>query len=276
MTKVRFTGKERDAETGLDYFGARYMAAGTGRFTSPDEAGPDIANPQTFNKYRYALNNPLRYIDPTGLYEEDVHRDLTVALAMAAGISAPVATRIGAGDQGVDDNAATSPMGMSPFGESVGIRANFHFTTVARRDALYAGFERSGSPEELGVFFHAQQDSFSHEGFGPRFGHLSAGHAPDWTFTNPERSDRMALDTFMRLSTAKSRLGESYKGLDYNVISPYVQSFNRARTRPEKQRFLQQIRNLAQRNTEYQKRREKEKTRTGACPAEFADCSERK
>ena len=34
---VKFTGKERDAETGLDYFGARYMSSAQGRFASPDE-----------------------------------------------------------------------------------------------------------------------------------------------------------------------------------------------------------------------------------------------
>jgi RHS repeat-associated protein len=34
---TRFTGKERDAETGLDYFGARYLSSAQGRFTSPDE-----------------------------------------------------------------------------------------------------------------------------------------------------------------------------------------------------------------------------------------------
>ena len=34
--RSRFTGRERDAETGLDYFGARYMSAAQGRFTSPD------------------------------------------------------------------------------------------------------------------------------------------------------------------------------------------------------------------------------------------------
>jgi len=67
----KFTGKERDAESGLDYFGARYFSGAQGRFTSPDpllNAGrPD--NPQTWNKYAYTLNNPLKYTDPTGLYE---------------------------------------------------------------------------------------------------------------------------------------------------------------------------------------------------------------
>jgi RHS repeat-associated protein len=169
----KFTGQERD-ETKLDFFGARYMSAAQGRFTSPDLAGPDLTNPQTLNKYRYALNNPLRYVDPNGLYEEDVHRDLTVALAMAAGISASIATRIGSANQGVDDNPATSPMGLSPFGQAVQIREDFHFTSQARRVDLYSAFEESGRPEDLGIFFHAQQDSYSHAGFGPRFGHLAA------------------------------------------------------------------------------------------------------
>ena len=75
--KQKFTSKERDAETGLDYFGARYMSSAPGRFMSPDVAGPDLTNPQTLNKYRYALNNPLRYADRNGLYEQDVHFDLT-------------------------------------------------------------------------------------------------------------------------------------------------------------------------------------------------------
>jgi RHS repeat-associated protein len=64
-----FTGKERDAETGLDYFGARYFSAAQGRFTSPDpvffQAGM-LTDPQRFNLYAYVRNNPLRYVDPKG------------------------------------------------------------------------------------------------------------------------------------------------------------------------------------------------------------------
>jgi RHS repeat-associated protein len=69
MTR-QFTGKERDAESGNDYFGARYYASTMGRFLSPDpllnSGRPD--NPQTWNRYAYGLNNPLRNFDPTGLY----------------------------------------------------------------------------------------------------------------------------------------------------------------------------------------------------------------
>ena len=67
--RVKFTGKERDSETGLDYFGARYLAGGMGRFTTPDPLGASAkaSNPQTWNRYAYTLNNPLRYVDPDGL-----------------------------------------------------------------------------------------------------------------------------------------------------------------------------------------------------------------
>jgi RHS repeat-associated protein len=66
--RLKFTGKERDAETGLDYFGARYFSSAQGRFTSPDAPliGQHPSNPQSWNLYSYNLNNPLRFVDPTG------------------------------------------------------------------------------------------------------------------------------------------------------------------------------------------------------------------
>jgi RHS repeat-associated protein len=70
VTTNKFTGKERDAETGLDYFGARYLSSAQGRFTSPDEPllDQDAADPQTWNLYAYGRNNPLRFVDVQGNY----------------------------------------------------------------------------------------------------------------------------------------------------------------------------------------------------------------
>jgi len=67
--RQQFTGYERDDETGLDFAQARYFASQQGRFTSVDpllESGITV-NPKTWNRYAYALNNPLRFTDPTGL-----------------------------------------------------------------------------------------------------------------------------------------------------------------------------------------------------------------
>jgi RHS repeat-associated protein len=65
-TLHHFTGKERDAESGLDNFGARYFGSSMGRFMSPDSFGGHYTDPQTLNRYSYVRNNPLRYTDPTG------------------------------------------------------------------------------------------------------------------------------------------------------------------------------------------------------------------
>jgi RHS repeat-associated protein len=67
---THFTGKERDVETGNDYFGARYYGASTSRFMSPDPLFVNLRrlnDPQQLNLYSYVRNNPLRYTDPTGL-----------------------------------------------------------------------------------------------------------------------------------------------------------------------------------------------------------------
>lgn len=65
----QFTSKERDTETGLDYFGARYYGSVQGRFASPDPlvlSRKRQLNPQLWNSYSYVGNNPLSFVDPTG------------------------------------------------------------------------------------------------------------------------------------------------------------------------------------------------------------------
>jgi RHS repeat-associated protein len=64
----KFTGQERDEETGFDFFQARYFCGAQGRFNSPDpgNAGANVYNPQSWNGYSYVLNNPLSLVDPTG------------------------------------------------------------------------------------------------------------------------------------------------------------------------------------------------------------------
>jgi RHS repeat-associated protein len=75
VSEQHFTGKERDAESGLDYFGARYYASSAGHWMSPDwsakiEPVPyaKLANPQSLNLYSYVENNPITGSDPDGHY----------------------------------------------------------------------------------------------------------------------------------------------------------------------------------------------------------------
>ncbi len=67
--RQKFTGYERDDETKLDYAQARYYTNVQGRFTSIDPlpASAKPGQPQSWNRYTYALNNPLAFVDPSGL-----------------------------------------------------------------------------------------------------------------------------------------------------------------------------------------------------------------
>jgi RHS repeat-associated protein len=73
---IQFTGKERDTESGLDDFGARYYSSAMGRFMSPDSFGGHLEDPQTLNRYSYVGNNPLSRTDPDG---HDFYLGCTVA-----------------------------------------------------------------------------------------------------------------------------------------------------------------------------------------------------
>lgn len=91
----KFTGKEHDAETELEYFGARHYGATVARFMSPDVPFMDqhSNDPQSWNLYSYARNNPLFYTDPTGncVMNEDAGQDTPVACPDVA--SGPAAAR---------------------------------------------------------------------------------------------------------------------------------------------------------------------------------------
>ena len=88
-TEHHFTGKERDSESGNDYFGARYYASSVGRFMSPDpisRSSAHLDNPQRWNEYAYALNNPLINVDVDGRFSTDGHTDITTAGFRRAGM----------------------------------------------------------------------------------------------------------------------------------------------------------------------------------------------
>ncbi len=77
LKRYRYTGKERDEETGLYYHGARYYVPWLGRWTSCDPAGmTDGANPHV-----YARNNPVRLVDPNGAEDEPWYEQTGAFLA---------------------------------------------------------------------------------------------------------------------------------------------------------------------------------------------------
>ena len=67
--KRKFSDKERDEETGLDYFGARDYASGIYRWLSVDPIRTQKTQPCQWNLYSYCHNNPITYLDPNGKIE---------------------------------------------------------------------------------------------------------------------------------------------------------------------------------------------------------------
>jgi RHS repeat-associated protein len=93
----KFTAKERDSESGLDNFGARYNASSIGRFMSPDPKNPSfrhLVSPQKWNKYGYVLNNPLALTDPNGFEEQSFLQKLASIFYVKGSVG--VAVEIGA------------------------------------------------------------------------------------------------------------------------------------------------------------------------------------
>jgi RHS repeat-associated protein len=79
--ELKFTGKRRDTESQLDYFGARYYSNVFGRFLTPDWATKavsvpyaDFNNPQSLNLYGYVNNNPIGHVDKDG-HSSDADKD---------------------------------------------------------------------------------------------------------------------------------------------------------------------------------------------------------
>src|ERR1700733_5752337 len=75
----KFTGKERDSESNLDNFGARYDSSVLGRFMSPDPIHlmkEKLTDPQQWNMYSYVRNSPLKMVDANGKWPTDIHNQI--------------------------------------------------------------------------------------------------------------------------------------------------------------------------------------------------------
>ena len=160
MNQRRFTGKERDRETGFDYFGARYYSAEVGRFTSVDPATTleeNLLDPQRWNRYAYGRNNPLRYADPDGRIIDTIADiafigydlfDIGRSLLRGEGISG---TQLGA--LGTDVVAAAIPLATGAgFGVRAAAKAEHAATEAARAgEALVTANRARGLESEARI-----------------------------------------------------------------------------------------------------------------------------
>lgn len=174
-----YTDKERDSDSEFNYFGARYFTASLGRFISPDpkSAGADIHNPQSWNSYAYALNNPHRYIDQNGKWPTEIHN--AVLNGAFNGLSEAQRQVMRAESRRVDSwfhggqtaNLAYQHGMRGPFESAESARARgdafiSKHEQAAKAEALKAGFVNDKALKEMGSALHTVTDgpSPTHEG----------------------------------------------------------------------------------------------------------------
>jgi len=120
----KFTGKERDEETGWDYFGARYYEASLARFTAIDPVttfDENRVDPQRWNRYAYVRNNPMRYVDPDGEVIDTAWDVVNIGLGVASLVSNLqegnyFSAALDAGGVALDSAAAAVPFVPGGFG----------------------------------------------------------------------------------------------------------------------------------------------------------------
>ena len=251
----KFTGKELDDETGLMYYGARYYDPEIGRFVSHDPMLLDEAekplsaslpNPQGLNSYSYVLNNPVRYIDPNGLWNETItHGNETFGLCLFCGMSINTCDSIATADRYMDINPATSPGSLDSLsGMMTGVKnflngstLKYHFTT--KDDALTRVDKaiENGSSFEFGSALHSYEDPGAHGKFGndkwAPLRHLKAGSSTDKTELNLNAANQNSKDKLGQLLRFKAtRSGNSSNdiskelGVKWNQVSGVVNNYN--------------------------------------------------
>jgi RHS repeat-associated protein len=171
----KFTGKERDSETGNDYFGARYHASNFARFLSVDPVSRTapragiVGNPQGWNAYAYASGNPLVNIDRDGRFTAKAHTPLTEQPAKERGYSAASTKLLVDANLRVDlkRNALNNKEhGMSGTYDRSGAAEILGVIGQRKNEAVQKAIagDVQGALQSLGAGLHTVQDFVAHEG----------------------------------------------------------------------------------------------------------------
>ncbi|MGI9066905.1 MAG: Ig-like domain-containing protein [Pyrinomonadaceae bacterium] len=238
-TRYDFTGRERDSDSGLLYYRARWYDPQVGRFISEDPIG--LAG--GINAFAYVSNSPQNRTDPSGLYDVDVHYYLTYYLALKTGCFSDADARlIAEGNQDSDESDRKKPgwgnfIGWSGQPTIVPDYAQryrniaFHtFGTPAQNTSRAAelraqAYSNGGNPFLFGTYLHFLQDSFSHRDFAGNntWGQATGGQRVDHTNFDPKKAMDMARATFDALLAFGKRNGCGCNGEpDWKVVQDFI------------------------------------------------------
>jgi RHS repeat-associated protein len=190
----KFTGKERDSESNLDNFGARYNASQFGRFMSPDSHVPSLTNPQSLNKYTLNFDNPLRWIDRNGQFPTEFHIE----------ISTEALKTFGFGDSGsfvrtvntfVDRNHFFDGPLHAMSGDNAFLADRRFLLSIAANTGFPGNASESAVALVMGL--HLVQDHIAHEGLNGILSHIMRFGRGDDTSKADENAARDATQKFL-------------------------------------------------------------------------------
>lgn len=211
---LAYTARPLDPATGLQNNLNRWYDAAVGRWLSEDPIGFEGGDD---NLYRYCGNEPVSFLDSSGLYGQDVHFYFNYYLARHLGLTGNSGYFDDKGNplsdayiiawmaQHVDDDAVSGPF------EGVNARSRFHFPDPDNgsgviendpnvRDRLRR-YSLLGDAARFGVYLHIYQDTYAHQGWGDAWGHAKGGHKPDIPHQHraSDRDKRMAKQVYLRM-----------------------------------------------------------------------------
>ncbi len=174
-TTYRYTGQRQEESLGLYQMGARWYDSYINRFLSPDTIIPQPGNPQSFNRYLYALGNPLRYLDPSGHYAVEFESEEARRLFENMGWDSP--------EEFIDWLLATleAAAAANPEGELAWFMPHFH--AVDEREGVTIIFREEGNPQG-GKMGPNGANSVVYMGAGSIISKQSAHALDDQSYTN--------------------------------------------------------------------------------------------
>jgi RHS repeat-associated protein len=240
LTRYDYTGRERDAATGLMYHRARWYDPQVGRFVSED---PTVLA-GGINQFTYVHNNAQNATDPSGLYDVDVHYYLTYYLAMKTGCFQDwEARQIAEGDLHSDEDADKKPgwgkMWIMTWHGPVAVpdeaqrrrNADFHAFGTPQQNAIRAAqllaqaSQGGGNLWAFGTYLHFLQDSYSHREYAGNttWGQSSGGESRDHTSFDKNKAMEMAHDTYDKLREFGEQRGCRCHGdPDWNAVGQFI------------------------------------------------------
>jgi RHS repeat-associated protein len=193
----KFTGKERDSESNLDNFGARYNSPQMGRFMSPDLHVPSLTNPQSLNKYSYTFNNPLRLVDPNGQFPTPFHIEVSTVALENLGFSSSNAHSFSKSVNTIVDRNYF-------FDDALHAMSGDNAFAVARQTLLSVAadpeFPGNGSESAVALLMgmHLVQDRIAHGELDGMISHLMRFGLGDDTSPADENAAKDATQKFLR------------------------------------------------------------------------------